>query len=111
MPHPHDDNGSIFQNSLLQEPEFAQGLFDEFLGQQPFSTNMRDFFQGRFNQFFNRFQTQLGRMFDLGQDTSQFTFQDFLAQQPFQNEFASLPPEVAGRLTGRFNPFTRFVFR
>src|SRR3990167_2461838 len=90
-------------DSILNEPEFAQGLFNERVGKLGGGRNQRDYFKGQFNDFFDKFQLQLGRMFDAGQDTTQFQFGDFLGQQDFGNEWAGLSPDVAGRLTGRVN--------
>ncbi len=72
---------------------------------------MQQYFQGQANQFLAKYHNQLGKLFDQGEDTKAFTPQKFLDQQDFGNTFAGLPPEVAGRLQGRFNPFTQLVQR
>ena len=95
-----------FWNS--EDPGVQETVFKNFVGSAP-SENMRSYFGKQFQDFFNKYQANLASMFDMGGDTTQETFFDYLRQQPFGSTFAGLSPEAAGRRTGQYNPFTRFL--
>lgn len=117
MPHPHDagamtggwptGQGMLPSLQLLgQLPEAAYFSFQDQGGQSP---RQQRYFQGQFSNVFNQFLGGLGRQLGQGQNVPTGTFEDFLGDYNFGQQFSQLPPSVRGATTSRFAPPARFL--
>ena len=90
---------------LAESPETT---FFSFQNQFGPSANQRNFFQSQFKPIFNQFLGKLGQDIKQG-DAPTRTFEDFLGNFNFGQEFARLPPSIRGATTSRFAPSARFL--
>ncbi len=109
-----DDGGNgglpgIIEDIFGEEPKFP---FFGTLANRNLTPNQKQFFQTQFQPFFNRFLGSSANQLQGGTSLEDIpTFQDFLGDINFRNEFRSLPPSLRpGSSQARFRPPTQFRF-
>jgi hypothetical protein len=77
----------------------------------PFGTSpaSRRYFQGQFQNIYDEFLGQQGRMLQGGQMPAQ-NFTQFLDAFPFTQRYSALPPEMTGRTLSGFAPRVQYSY-
>lgn len=96
--------GGLFEGYIDQNPE--QGYFGY---QNQWKTpNQKKWFQSQFSNIQNQYMGQLGQQVLSGGAPTK-TFEDFLSQFNWGQNFQEQTPQQRGQDTSRYNPWTRWM--
>ena len=107
---------SIFDIPGILESDPKLSFFGELNRRTGLSPNQRQFFEGQFDEIFNRFTGMIGGRLQDVPEGAEFdpstlpSFDDFVGDFKFKQNFLSRPPSLRpGGGTARFAPPTRFL--